>query len=155
MADSTMLHGTCLSVDGEGVLLLGPPGAGKSDLALRLVDQPGLGIDGFLRVARLVADDQVVITRRGGDLQASAPATLKGKLEIRGLGIAALPVEEDVTLRLAVRLERSADIERLPDLAGTRLDILGLGLPLVQIDPFAASAPARVRAALDLFRRPQ
>lgn len=155
MADTTILHGTCLSVDGEGVLLLGPPGAGKSDLALRLVDQPGLGIDGFLRVARLVADDQVVITRRGGDLQASAPATLKGKLEIRGLGIAALPVEEDVTLRLAVRLERSADIERLPDLAGTRLDILGLGLPLVQIDPFAASAPARVRAALDLFRRPQ
>lgn len=155
MADSTTLHGTCVSVDGEGVLLLGPPGAGKSDLALRLVDQPGLGIDGFLRVARLVADDQVVITRRGGDLQASAPATLKGKLEIRGLGIAALPVEEDVTLRLAVRLERSADIERLPDLAGTRLDILGLGLPLVQIDPFAASAPARVRAALDLFRRPQ
>ncbi len=155
MADSTMLHGTCVSVDGEGVLLLGPPGAGKSDLALRLVDQPGLGIDGILRDARLVADDQVVITRRGGDLQASAPATLKGKLEIRGLGIAALPAEEDVTLRLAVRLERSADIERLPDLAGTRLDILGLGLPLVQIDPFAASAPARVRAALDLFRRPQ
>ena len=155
MADTTILHGTCLSVDGEGVLLLGPPGAGKSDLALRLVDQPGLGIDGLLRVARLVSDDQVVITRRGGDLQASAPATLKGKLEIRGLGIAALPVKEDVTLRLAVRLERSADIERLPDLAGTRLDILGLGLPLVQIDPFAASAPARVRAALDLFRRPQ
>jgi HPr kinase/phosphorylase len=155
MADSTTLHGTCVSVDGEGVLLLGLPGAGKSDLALRLVDQPGLGIDGILRVARLVADDQVVITRRGGDLQASAPATLKGKLEIRGLGIAALPAEEDVTLRMAVRLERSADIERLPDLAGTRLDILGLGLPLVQIDPFAASAPARVRAALDLFRRPQ
>ncbi len=155
MADSTTLHGTCVSMDGEGVLLLGLPGAGKSDLALRLVDQPGLGIDGFLRVARLVADDQVVITRRDGDLQASAPVTLKGKLEIRGLGIAALPVEEDVTLRLAVRLERSADIERLPDLAGTRLDILGLGLPLVQIDPFAASAPARVRAALDLFRRPQ
>jgi len=71
------------------------------------------------------------------------------------LGIAALPAEDDVTLRLAVRLERSADIERLPDLAGSRLDILGLGLPLVQIDPFAASAPARVRAALDLFRRPQ
>jgi serine kinase of HPr protein (carbohydrate metabolism regulator) len=155
MADSIMLHGTCLSVDGEGVLLLGPSGAGKSDLALRLVDQPGLGIDGILRDARLVADDQVVITRRGGDLQASAPAMLKGKLEIRGLGIAALPAEDDVTLRLAVRLERSADIERLPDLTGSRLDILGLGLPLVQIDPFTASAPARVRAALDLFRRPQ
>lgn len=155
MADSTMLHGTCLSVDGEGILLLGPPGAGKSDLALRLVDQPGLGIDGILRDARLVADDQVVITRRGVDLQASAPTTLKGKLEIRGLGIAAVPAEDDVTLRLAVHLAKSADIERLPDLAASRLEILGLGLPLVQIDPFAASAPARVRAALDLFRRPQ
>ncbi len=152
MADSTILHGTCLSVDGEGVLLLGPPGAGKSDLALRLVDQPGLGIDGVLRHARLVADDQVVITRRSGGLQASAPAMLKGKLEIRGLGIAALPAEDDVALRLAVRLESSAGIERLPDLAGSRLDILGFGLPLVQIDPLAASAPARVRAALDLFR---
>jgi serine kinase of HPr protein (carbohydrate metabolism regulator) len=155
MPDTTMLHGTCLSVDGEGVLLLGPPGAGKSDLALRLVDQPGFGIDGILRNARLVADDQVVITRRGNDLQASAPAALKGKLEIRGLGIAPLPAGDDVTLRLAVHLERAADIERLPDLAGSRLDILGLELPLVQVDPFAASAPARVRAALDLFRKPQ
>jgi serine kinase of HPr protein (carbohydrate metabolism regulator) len=155
MPESTMLHGTCLSVDGEGVLLLGPPGAGKSDLALRLVDQPGFGIDGILRNARLVADDQVVITRRGNDLQASAPAALKGKLEIRGLGIAPLPADDDVTLRLAVRLERAPDIERLPDLAGSCLVILGLGLPLVQVDPFAASAPARVRAALDLFRKPQ
>ena len=155
MADSTILHGTILSVDGQGILLIGRPGAGKSDLALRLVDQPGLGIDGILRDARLVADDQVVITRRGVDLQASAPATLKGRLEIRGLGIAAVPAEDDVTLRLAVRLAKSADIERLPDLAASRLEILGLGLPLVQIDPVAASAPARVRAALDLFRRPQ
>ena len=150
-----MLHGTCLSVDGEGVLLLGPPGAGKSDLALRLVDQPGLGIAGILRHSRLVADDQVVITRMGQDPRGSAPAALKGKLEIRGLGIAPVPASDDVTLRLAVRLQKAADIERLPDLAGSRLEILGLDLPLVQIDPLAASAPARVRAALDLFRTPQ
>lgn len=151
MHEEALIHGTCLAIGGEGVLLVGKPGAGKSDLALRLIDQPGLGLAQRLRPALLVADDQVVIRRQAGALVASAPAALKGKLEIRGLGIAELAVEAEARLRLAVRMTPAAEIERLPDLTTARMDILGIALPLILLDPQTASAPARLRAALDQF----
>ena len=145
--DHILLHATCVSVGCKGVLLQGPPGSGKSDLALRLIDQPGAGIDGRLKRARLVADDQVAVTRRATKLIATAPAALSGKLEIRGLGILSIRVAAKAGLVLAVRLGSAAAIERMP--ADAHLDILGLTLPLVLIDPASASAPARIRAALD------
>lgn len=151
MHEEALIHGTCLSIGGEGVLLLGQPGSGKSDLALRLIDGAGTGLSGASRSALLVADDQVVIRKAEGHLIASAPPALAGKLEIRGLGIAELPIERDVALRLAVRLTPAAEIERLPDLARSRMDILGISIPLVLLDPEKASAPARLRAALDQF----
>ena len=133
------------------MLLLGEPGSGKSDLALRLIDGTGSGLSGVTRGARLVADDQVVIRKQEGKLIASAPAALAGKLEIRGIGIVDLAAERDVTLCLAVRLTPAAEIERMPDLERARMEILGRTIPLVLIDPEKASAPARVRAALDHF----
>ena len=153
MHEEALIHGTCLAIGGEGVLLVGKPGTGKSDLALRLVDQGGLGLSGQLRVAQLVADDQVVIRREAGALVASAPPSLKGKLEIRGLGIAELPVVAETRLRLAVRLTPAAEIDRMPDLGSARMDILGIAVPLILLDPWNASAPARLRAALDQFIR--
>lgn len=151
MHEEALIHGTCLAIGGMGVLLLGQPGAGKSDLALRLIDGSGAGLSGAVRSARLVADDQVVIRKADGRLIASAPAALAGKLEIRGLGIAEVPAQPEAMLRLAVRLTPAAEIERLPDLARARMDILGTAIPLVLIDPASASAPARIRAALDQF----
>ena len=151
MHEEALVHGTCIAIGGKGVLLLGKPGAGKSDLALRLIDAPGTGLSGQLRGATLVADDQVLIRKAEGGLIASAPTALAGKLEIRGLGIAELPLERNVPLSLAVRLTPAADIERLPDLAKSRMVILGFTVPLVLIDPESASAPARIRAALDQF----
>ena len=136
------------------MLLVGKPGSGKSDLALRLIDQGGFGLTGILRAAQLVADDQVVVRKSAGVLTASAPPSLRGKLEIRGLGIAELSVVAEARLRLAVRLTPASEIERLPDLPSARMDILGIGLPLILLDPLNASAPARLRAALDQFIRP-
>jgi HPr kinase/phosphorylase len=153
MHEEALIHGTCLAIGGEGVLLVGKPGAGKSDLALRLIDEGGLGLSGNMRVAQLVADDQVVVRRDSGTLVASAPPSLKGKLEIRGLGIAELPVVAETSLRLAVRLTPTAEIERMPDLGSARMDILGIAVPLILLDPLNASAPARLRAALDQFVR--
>ena len=72
------LHGTCVSVGGVGVLILGEPGSGKSSLALRLIDEPGYGISGVLVRSKLVADDQVIVTREPDRLVASAPPTLRG-----------------------------------------------------------------------------
>ncbi|MCA3555963.1 HPr kinase/phosphorylase [Aestuariivirga sp.] len=151
MHEEALIHGTCLAIGDDGVLLVGKPGSGKSDLALRLIDQPGVGLSGMARSALLVADDQVVIRKAKGALIASAPACLKGKLEIRGLGIAELAVAARTRLRLAVRLTPAAEIERLPDLNAARMEVLGIGLPLILLDPRNASAPARLRAALDRF----
>lgn len=148
MRDTTTLHGTCVAVEGEGVLILGPPGSGKSDLALRLIDQPGCGLGAGLKSALLVADDQVHVSRKSGKLVASAPPVLAGKLEVRGLGIVDIATAAHVPLVLCVRLTDAATIERLPDLAGSTFEVLGVRLPLVMVDPLQASAPARVRAAL-------
>ena len=108
-------------------MLVGPPGSGKSDLLLRLLDY---GFD-------LVADDQVEVDGNA----AGPPPALAGLLEVRGLGIFRLPFEAPVRLALVVQLERGT---RLPEPRRHEL-----GLPLVTVDPGLASAPARVRLALD------
>ena len=87
-----------MAVAGRGVLILGASGAGKSGLALRLIAQG----------ARLVADDRVVLSRRGARLIARAPATLAGLIEARGVGILALPPLQEAEVALAVDLDRAA-----------------------------------------------
>lgn len=153
MTTELLQHGTCVCIGASGVLLLGQPGSGKSDLALRLIDQPGAGISGLLRHALLVADDQVLIRSKGGQLIASPPAALAGRIEIRGLGIVELTHREETALALAVRLAPARDIERMPGLEKARMELLGVSLPLVYIDPLPASAPARIRSALDWLGR--
>jgi HPr kinase/phosphorylase len=139
MAASVLVHGTCVAVDGAGVLLLGPPGAGKSDLALRLIDGG----------AQLVADDQTALSRdgEGGGIRTAAPPSIAGLLEIRGVGIVAVPSVASAPLRLAVELvPDEAQIERLP--AARRWPCLGIDVPLLVLTPFPASTPAKIRAAL-------
>jgi HPr kinase/phosphorylase len=142
-----VLHATCVALGDKGVLLLGPPGSGKSDLALRLIDRPGCGIGAGDIAARLVADDQVVLTRDGDGLIASAPDNLAGLLEIRGLGIVHVEPAGPVRLAMAVVLGPAGDIERYP-VESLKTPFLGCPVASVAIDPAAASAPARVRAAL-------
>jgi HPr kinase/phosphorylase len=144
----TLIHATCVAVGGLGVLLIGPPGSGKSDLALRLIDSPGIATGGQMLTAQLVADDQVRLARVNDALIAAAPDALAGRLEIRGLGIVRMPYLASVKLGLAVQLRAAATIERLPDPAACRYRALGLSVPEVEIDAMNASAPARVRAAV-------
>ncbi|MDO9712115.1 HPr kinase/phosphorylase [Paracraurococcus lichenis] len=134
-----LLHASSVARDGDAVLLLGPPGSGKSDLVLRLIRE-GWG---------LVADDQVALRAEAGALQAAPPPALRGMLEVRGLGILRdLPVAAPARLRLAVHLADRGAIPRLPEpehWAGA-----GIALPALRLDPFEASATARLSLALDV-----
>ena len=114
------------------MLILGPSGAGKSDLTLRLLNR------GFV----LIADDQVDIDHG----LATAPNALAGLLEVRGLGIVRVPHQARAKLRLAVCLTGNGDAPpRMP----YPQQHPTLGLPMVHLDAFAASAPDRVALALD------
>ena len=130
-----LVHGTCVCIGEAGVLLLGPSGSGKSDLALRLIDGG----------AHLVADDQVQIEAASGALLASPPPNLPRALEVRGLGLVRVPMAPRVLLALAIDLDPNGVMERLPE--PERWHAAGLTLPLVRMSAFTASAAAKVRLA--------
>jgi serine kinase of HPr protein (carbohydrate metabolism regulator) len=130
------LHASTVASDGRAVLITGLSGAGKSDLALRLIDR------GFA----LVSDDRTIVKRVGDRLIASAPPTIAGKLEIRGIGIVDMQTAGDVPVALLVEL--TGQIQRLPDDSRER-PILGIKLPLITVDAMTASAPSKIVLALD------
>lgn len=132
------VHGTTVAVDGRAVLLRGPTGSGKSDLALRLIDGG----------AALVADDQTVLSRDGDGILASAPPRIAGRMEVRGLGIVRLPALPGVPLRMVVDIVPAGEVERLPKAAETML--LGVPMPVLRLAAFEASAPAKIRLAVGL-----
>ena len=130
------VHASTVATDGRAVVILGPSGSGKSDLALRLLDR------GFT----LVSDDQTVVKKDGERLVASAPPNIAGKLEIRGIGI--VDMETVTNIPVALLVERTSEIQRLPDESRER-PLLGVKLPLISIDAMTASAPSKVALALD------
>ena len=132
------LHATCVIIDGTGTLLRGPPGAGKSDLALRLIDGG----------ARLVADDRVDLRLENGSIIAAAPPALAGLIEVRGLGIVKLDAVAQASIALVIDLVGAELIERLPAPESTQL--MDITLSLLHLAPFEASAPAKVRLAAGL-----
>ena len=138
-----LVHGTCVALrikaKWHAVLLRGGSGAGKSDLALRLIDEG----------ARLVADDQTRLVKKGRSLVCRAPATLKSMIEVRGLGIVTLPRTQclaSAVLSLLVDLSAPSKIERLPEPQAET--ILGATVPRLALAPFEASAAAKLRLAL-------
>ncbi|HXH15868.1 MAG TPA: aldolase [Sphingomonas sp.] len=131
---SDRLHATTVAIDGLAVMIEGASGSGKSDLALRLID----------RGAVLVSDDQTLVVRAGTILRARAPATIAGRIEVRGIGILAMPHVEDVPVGMLVRVDGM--IERMPERRVRR--IAGIEVRQFAVDPFHASAPIKVELAL-------
>ena len=131
-----LVHATTVDIAGFGVLILGVPGAGKSDLALRLIAEGAL----------LVADDQTIIEMRGDEIWASAPEKIAGLVEARGLGIVPAATKRATRLVLAVQL--TALPARMPERRTWALPGAGAQIPLIELSPFEASAPAKLRLAL-------
>ena len=140
------IHASCVilgrgafgSPPGAGILLLGRSGAGKSDLALRLIAEGG----------RLVSDDRTELYVARGALWGRPPARLAGLIEVRGLGILKLPHAPRARIALAVALGRP---ERLPEPRHYRPLPVKEAVALVTIAPFEASAPAKIAAAVAAF----
>ncbi len=135
-----LVHASCVAIGGRAVLLAGRPGAGKSDLALRLVD----------RGALLVSDDYTELRMAEGRLLARAPATIAGKIELRGVGIVELPAAADLPVCLHADLDRIP--ERLPEAATVRL--AGVEIPSVALAALEPSAPLKLEQALVRFGLP-
>lgn len=112
------IHASAVSLQGQGVLILGPSGSGKSTLALELLS---LG-------AQLIADDRVLLHREGDSVIASCPETLRGLIEARGIGILNAEVAEPTRVALVVDLGQ-AEPDRLPPLRHTH--ICEVAVPLV------------------------
>lgn len=142
MTDSQLVHASAVAIDGGAVLIRGPSGAGKSDLALRLIDAG----------AQLVADDQALLRRAGGRVWVTAPAAIKGLIEVRGLGILRIAALDEAPLALIVDLVAPASIERLPERESE--EVLGYRVTRVALAPFEASAAAKLRLARRAFATP-
>ncbi len=133
---SEQLHASSVAIDGRAVLLSGPSGSGKSDLALRLID----------RGATLIADDVTIVRRVDGALVATAPERIRGKLEVRALGLFDFETVNDVPVSLLVELTDNP--QRFP-LDHPLRTIAGVTLSVVALHAFEASAPIKVEMALE------
>ena len=129
------VHGTAVSINGSGVLLLGPSGSGKSDLALRLID----------RGAILICDDRVVVDTDSHPPTLHQAPNIIGKIEIRGLGIMDLPAVNSISLCLCIMLNKEP--ERMPNAGETEV-IQGVSIAKFSLNAFEASAPIKVELAL-------
>jgi serine kinase of HPr protein (carbohydrate metabolism regulator) len=142
--DEANIHASCIAIGRHGVLLLGKSGSGKSDLALRLIDEG----------AMLVADDRTILYLEKGLLQARAPASIKGLLEVRGLGIVKLQSRANVRISLAVRLGREAARLPAPRFYDPPQPLSPKSqVPEILLNGRVASAPAKIRTALAAFSK--
>lgn len=131
------IHASCVAMAGNAVLLRGPSGAGKSDLALRLINAGGL----------LVADDRTQLQRQGDMLIASSPETIRGLLEVRGIGPLEVATAEPSRVHLVIDLIPPAMVPRLAE--PLHENFLGVALPCLLLNPFEASAAIKVKLALE------
>lgn len=138
--DAIYMHGTCVACGTRALLLRGPSGAGKSDLAFRLIRTDPAG------ETCLVADDQVRLVRDGDRLVASAPEALAGLIELRGLGLVAVPAVAQGPVALIVDLVPRDTVPRLP--VPRHEVVAGLSLPVLAFHAFDATTPEKLRLAL-------
>lgn len=128
------IHATCVAIKEKGILLLGKSGFGKSDLALRLIENKG---------ATLVADDRIDVERQNNTIIASCPEAIKGLLEVRGIGIIKVPYLELCDIKMAVNLvDDIKQIERMPE--NKFYEIHQVKIPLIDIYPFEVSSVDKI-----------
>ena len=133
------MHSSSVVIDDNGVLILGDSGSGKSDLALRLIDNG----------ATLISDDISICRKNSNNIYLYCPPEIKGLLEVREIGIITVPFVEKIKLRLVVNL-KSNNNERFPKDSCFR--ILGIKIPIINIEGKNSSAVAKIKVKLNEIR---
>lgn len=130
------IHATAVFYQGSGVLIRGPSGSGKSDLAIRLIE------DG----ANLIADDYVRIDTDVDKILLSAPKNIAGLIEVRGIGVINMESIKDVPLRVIFDLKPTSSINRMPENLNEIIE--GISIPVVEISAFECSVLSKIKIFL-------
>lgn len=135
---------TCIAIGppngARAILIEGPPGIGKSSLALALID----------RGAVLIGDDGVRLTAKSGSVFASPPPNISGLLEVRNIGLIPYPA---TSAPVALIITLTQDAPRLPDLAES-IEIAGISIPSIALYPESPALHLRAEQALKTFGLP-
>ena len=133
------IHSTSVVIDDNGVLILGDSGSGKSDLALRLIDNG----------ATLISDDISICRKNSNNIYLYCPPEIKGLLEVREIGIITVPFVERIKLRLVVNLKSNNNERSTKD---NYITILGIKIPIINIEGKNSSAVAKIKVKLNEIR---
>ena len=129
---------TAVAIGGRALLIEGPPGSGKSSLALALID----------RGAQLIGDDSLLLACEAGRVVARPHPETRGLLEVRGLGLLRFPVCERAPVALVLRLDE--DGPRHVEAAAT-VERAGIALPLLRLWPDSPVLHLQAELALARF----
>ncbi|GHB25154.1 HPr kinase [Pseudovibrio japonicus] len=148
-AEGQAIHATCLVVGTKGILIRGPSEAGKSALALELMERAHHNGN----FAALVADDRVYVSEKNGRLVGSCPSPIKGKAELRGYGIIDVPYLDTAVIHMVLDLEAREEIDRLPDEQTLTCELCSVKLIRQQVPKEDHLAAIRLANAL-IFTNP-
>lgn len=132
---SKNLYATSISIEDNGIMIIGSSGSGKSDLALRLIDSGGT----------LISDDRTVCERKDNKIFLFTLKEIKGLIEVRGVGIIKVPYVENVQLKLLVSLTEEK-LDRLPRIKNKK--IFNISIPQIKISAKDISAVAKIKLKL-------
>ncbi len=135
---SLVHQASCVALDGRAVLIEGPPGSGKSNLALALID----------RGAVLIGDDAVTLELQGERLVANPPPNIAGLLEVRNLGLFPFPATSGAPVALVLRFDPAAP--RFIETA-EQVELAGIRLPLIRLWPGGEVLALKAELALNRY----
>jgi len=133
------VYGNCIDIDGNGIVILGKSGMGKSDLTYRLIENYN---------AKLVSDDHMIITAKNNNLIARPAKSISGLIEIRNIGIIKTDHIKETKIKLVVELDDRENLERMPE--DVFLEFGDIKIKKIKLNAFEQSTELKIITALKI-----